>query len=1007
MKGKMAYSGYTVFNRCLMHIFVKEFVILICVVGGLFLPIETIAQAEPEFDEVLIYLNIPHIGGTDINGVIKGQEVYLPVTEMFDFLKIRNVASPGLDSISGFFINRQAMYIVDWGNNRILYQDKTYNLNPDDFVRTETNLYLKSDYFGKVFGLDCSFNFNSLSVTLTTNQELPMIREMRQTEMRRNISRLKGQEKADTVIGRRYPVFHFGMADWSVITTQHVPGRKDVRLNLALGSAIAGGEANVFLNYNNNQPFREKEQIYYWRLVNNDWQAVRQIMLGKISSQAISSIYAPVLGVQVSNTPTTFRRSFGSYTLSDYTDPGWIVELYVNNVLVDYVKADASGFFTFEVPLVYGSSLVKLRFYGPWGEERSREQNISIPFNFLPPGTLEYTISTGIVEDTLNSRFSKIRFNLGLTRNITVGGGYEYLSSIASGPGLPFLTAGVRITQRLLFSGEYTYGVRSKGILTYRLPSNLQFELNYIKYEKGQKAINYNYLEERKAILTIPVRMRKFTVYSRLMADQIILPLSKYLTAEWLLSSTLSSVGVNFTTQGMFINPNRPYIYSNLSLSFRFPSGFVIIPQAQYDYTQSEFISAKCGLEKRLFQHGFFNISFENNFRSNIRNAEIGFRYDFSFAQTGVTARRSNNSNTFVEYARGSLMLDAKTRYLGANNRVNVGKGGIVFLPYLDINANGIHDAGEPKIPGLNLHVNGGRIEKDENDSTIRVFDLEPYTNYFVQFDPNSFDNIAWQLKMKTLSVVVDPNQFKRIEIPIALVGEASGTVYIRGNYGKIGQGRIIICFYNSNSVLVARTISEDDGYFSYLGLTPGTYTVRVDSSQLKRLNMIASPLNLPISIKPTMDGDIVDGIEFVLQKKADSVTLAKIHETIPETNQQIPIAEKDSTLETLKELIHVLAPETGEDTLDISIPMDQEKYFSIYQGEYAIQLYAFRGVYRAVAARENILVDAEHPLIVVIQRGLFKVRVTGFKNRKDARLLLVKLREEGFPDAFILKVKQ
>ena len=62
------------------------------------------------------------------------------------------------------------------------------------------------------------------------------------------------------------------------------------------------------------------------------------------------------------------------------------MELYVNNVLVDYVKADASGFFTFEVPLVYGNSLVKLRYYGPWGEEHSREQTISIPFNFLPPG---------------------------------------------------------------------------------------------------------------------------------------------------------------------------------------------------------------------------------------------------------------------------------------------------------------------------------------------------------------------------------------------------------------------------------------------------------------------------------------------------------------------------------------------------------------------------------------------------------------------------------------------
>ncbi len=111
-------------------------------------------------------------------------------------------------------------------------------------------------------------------------------------------------------------------------------------------------------------------------------------MAGKIHTGAISSIYNPVVGVQLTNTPTTYRRSFGTYNLSDRTDPGWIVELYVNNVLVDYVKADASGFFTFEVPLVYGNSIVKLKFYGPWGEERTREQNINIPYNFLPAKNL-------------------------------------------------------------------------------------------------------------------------------------------------------------------------------------------------------------------------------------------------------------------------------------------------------------------------------------------------------------------------------------------------------------------------------------------------------------------------------------------------------------------------------------------------------------------------------------------------------------------------------------------
>ncbi len=167
-----------------------------------------------------------------------------------------------------------------------------------------------------------------------------------------------------------------------------------------------------------------------WRYVNNDFKPLRQVLIGKIPANAFSSLYNSVVGVQITNTPTTYRRSFGSYRLSDKTEPGWIVELYVNNVLVDYVKADASGFFTFEVPLVYGNSIVQLKFYGPWGEERIREQNINIPFTFLPVKTLEYTASAGFIEDPLASRFSRASFNYGVTRRLTIGGGFEYLSSI-------------------------------------------------------------------------------------------------------------------------------------------------------------------------------------------------------------------------------------------------------------------------------------------------------------------------------------------------------------------------------------------------------------------------------------------------------------------------------------------------------------------------------------------------------------------------------------------------
>lgn len=120
-------------------------------------------------------------------------------------------------------------------------------------------------------------------------------------------------------------------------------------------------------------------------------------------------------------------------------------------------------------------------------------------------------------------------------------------------------------------------------------------------------------------------------------------------------------------------------------------------------------------------------------------------------------------------------------------------------------------------------------------------------------------------MKNRTISVTIEPNSFKSIEVPIAVVGEVSGTVYLKGSEGRNGLGRIIVNFYNSDSVFIARTLTEADGFFSFLGLAPGSYSAQVDKVQLQKLKIIASS-PLLFKINSTSNGDVADGLQFVLQ---------------------------------------------------------------------------------------------------------------------------------------------
>mgnify|MGYP003585476560 CR=1 FL=1 len=958
----------------------------------------TISAQEPEYDEILVYFNMPRIGSAEMPALIKEEELYLSVVDVFSFLKIYNSYSPGFDTITGFVVSPQAKFLIDRINNNIEYQGDKFAISKSHIVRTETNLYLKSNYFGEIFGLECTFNFRNLAVTLNTKIELPVIREMRLEQMRKNLRQLSGDIQADTTVVKTSPFFRFGMIDWSVASNQIINGSTDTRITLNLGSVVSGGEFNAFLNHNVGSEFKLREQSFLWRYADNRKTYLKQTIVGNIPIDAIATINSPIAGLQITNSPTTFRQSYGTYTLTDVTEPGWMVELYVNNVLVDYKKADASGFFSFDVPLMYGSTSVKLQFYGPWGEERSKERNIVVPFNFLPVGELEYKVTAGIAEDSTLARYSKANVDYGITKFMTIGAGVEYLSSLDSGSFMPFARASIRLAPNFLLSGEYIYGVSTEGILNYKLGKNIQFDGNYKVYSKGQRAVQTNYLEERQFSVSMPIKFSKYSLYSRFSINQFIMPTSKYTATEFLISGSVFGISTNVTTSAIFSSSAKPDIFTNLALVIRLPFSIQFNPQTQFNYSRGKFMTVRAALEKRLTQRGYVNFSFDHNFEQNSSSIELGLRYDFNFGKFGFSARRSNKQFSFTENASGSIIIDNKNKYIGTSNRANVGKGGITALAFLDENGNGKRDPGEKKAKGLQLRLNGGRIEYNEKDTLVRVFDLEPYANYLVSLTGTSFDNISWQLPYKNIAIVSDPNQFKLLEIPIVVMGEAAGVVYLKSGDSEEGQGRILVNYYRSDSTLVKSVMTEDDGYYTYMGLKPGKYFVKVDPEQMRKLNMKATPESIDLTIQKTKEGEYIEGIDFVIEKRpaADTVAVvAKQDEIVKdEMQKQVQLQHQSDTVKQVAIKASpaiVMAIDTADVTLD-SLKYTVQLFSSNKRPESIIKLFPLFKAFPDIKFFEKPR-----------YKGVARYRAGFFNSREDADKVLKKAKSLGWKDAFIV----
>ncbi len=834
-----------------------------------FLNLIKITAQNNEIEEIPLNVRIEGLGSTILTSLYEEQseQLFLPVMEFFRFLQIKVEPSVSLDTLSGFMVKEENRYLIDNQSKKIFFGGKEFSIAENRLLNTGTDLFMDHHLFGEIFGLHCQFNFRSLSVTVKPDFELPVIREMKLQQYRENIQRLKGEVEVDTTLNQQHNLWRFGMADWALNSTQSTASKNNTRLWLKTGAELLGGETNLQLYYSSLADFSSRNINYYWRWVDNEKKAVRQVRAGRITPSSISSIYDPVSGISITNASTRYRRSFGEYTIADYTEPGWTVELYVNNVIVDYQTADASGFYSFNVPLVYGSSEVMLKFYGPYGEERIQRQYLTIPFNFLPKGELEYNVSYGVVLDDNHSHFAKAEAKYGINRHLTVGGGMEYLSSITGNKEIPFLNASISPFGNLLLSAEYAKGVRANALASYRFPSRASFEMNYTRYKPEQKAVRVSYREERQAKLSLPLRFSKFNALSRFSFRQNVYKTFTYNNADITLTSYIKRVNLNLSAYGRWMNGKSPFIYSNIGVGMPIKQNLTARVQSQIDFTNKKFTMLRAELEKRIFQQGYLSLMGENNFQSNYRAATLSFRWTLPFSQVNLSTRLSNNDVMTTQGAQGSFAFRSGNGYVHAEDRPSVGTAGLTIVPFIDIDHNGTRDNGEPLASGLAVRITGGRIIQNNKDSLIRIVGLEPYTDYLLTLDDKSLEQISYRIANKKLRIFASPNQFRKIEVPILPMGEVNGWAFLKDKNGRKGQERIVVNFFSENGEKIASTITDIDGSFTYLGFAPGNYFAQVDSEQLTRLGMKSSPQEITFEIKPDILGDIVEDLQFIIEK--------------------------------------------------------------------------------------------------------------------------------------------
>ena len=854
-------------------------------------PINKVIKLDPiiSLDEIPIEIYIKGYGKIEVDVLITDRNrIYLDVNDLFGKLGLMCVKSDAGDKLTGFIENETRPYLIDF-KERLITVEKNSVHSPNGFVKEAGAIYVESTVLAEAFGFNMAFNYRSLSIVMDANFELPLVKKARLDKIRQNVSLLQSQNevKSDTTIGRNYHLLNGLAVDWAVNLNQ-LPGQKSLNnYALGLGTELLYGDAKVGFAYFDQTKFDKRQLYYNWRWVDNDNKFVKQAQVGKIASPSIAFLGAPLVGASFNNSPNTIRKAKGTYIIRDYTEPNWTVELYLNDVLVNYTAADASGLYVFEVPIVYGYTTLKLKFYGLLGEERLEERTMNTPYTFMPANVMEYNVTGAVVEDEKGSRFGRGEFNYGVTRSLTVGGGLEYMSSLIGRPAIPFANVAFQPFSKMSLKMKYANGVYYSGLMNYYFGQSTFLEVDYIDYVKGQKATINITNDELKVQLTLPFKRNAISGTTQFSFIQYGYDTFNFNQVNAVFSGRYKNYSSNVALSSNWISNKDPFISSTVALSYRFHNGITVRPSLQYNVTDATMIRYRADIEKRLTKMSF-SASFERNVQQASNNLFFNFKYDLPYARTNVSATHSNNMMSFTEGAQGSLTFGGDNGYVNKGNNSALSKGGVLMYPFLDLNQNGKRDKGEKIVLLSKVKVSGGKAVISEKDSIVRISDLNAFVNYNIGFSDADLENISWKFKHHTYQVLVDPNQYKKVEVPILVMGEVSGMVYLDTEDRLKGIGRITVQIYDDKNVKVAETLSESDGYFNYLGLKPGVYTIRIDGEQLEQLNYQSLPLVHTTIIKISEEGTIIEGLNFKVKDKVTNGITQNDAIVVPENVVQV-----------------------------------------------------------------------------------------------------------------------
>jgi len=678
-----------------------------------------------------VFLQFRHEGvvNTFISSIYYQDRFYLSVSDLFSALSIDLNVDTGRMQLSGNFIGRgEYLLQLDSRNRTAQFDGRTLQLTADDYILSDLGYYLSPEIFYELFGMEFLIDFNNLVLTLESEDTMPVVAQRERERQRERMLRTQRELRRDFFplrFDRNKQNFYGGYFDYNLTGSYNDLGSSFL-YNTSLGTELLGGDlqGTVFGNVSENTTaIRSSGLRWRYGILDNDW--ISSVTTGQTTSLGLLPV--AYTGVKLTNEPLEPRFLYGETAFNGIVEPGSEVELYRNNSLVDYVQADETGQYRFMVPITYGASNYSIRVYDPTGQVSTRDVRLQVPFNFLPPGEINYTVDAGRLDNPIAGSpdrgfMSRADVTAGLTNRFSALAGMEYFEDFHEN--LPTVKAGLssRLFENYLLSVEAASQAfyRATGSVIY--PSNASISLDYTRYNRDGGIYNpARNISSWRTNLFVPFEIRNLPLFVRFNLSNENRELSSVSRYRVDLNTRLGRANIRLgyrdTQVGRFSLESSPVARItasatyNVSRSRTVPAvlrGVFLRAQTNYLPAFSQIEDAEIQFSRNIRQTGRLQISMGRNFTGGFNLFRFGFTVDFSSIRSVTTVRSTRTASAFTQSLRGSVGYDPSNKNTLFTNRQQVGRSGTAVRLFVDHNNSGAFEPDEDEL----IPENAVRIDR-------------------------------------------------------------------------------------------------------------------------------------------------------------------------------------------------------------------------------------------------------------------------------------------------------